>query len=109
MSVFVFVFVLISEHEIKSNKLWDNLCVGLKELGATGERVRKIPISLSLLFSTLFMVSVKAWNHCTNYRRDQAFLQIPKTQSAVRICCVHSDQPPGCYSEPLELTEGCRC
>ena len=75
-------FFFFSEHETKLKKLWCNLCVGLKKLEATGERVRQTLIFLGLLFiNTLFMASGKAQNHCTNYRNKRAFPQIPKTQT----------------------------
>ena len=83
------VFFFFSEHKSMLNKLWGNLCVGLKKLEATGERVRQTLIFLGLLFiRTLFMASGKTQSHCTNYRSRRAFPPVPKTQ------------PPLAYAEP---------
>lgn len=57
---------------------------------------------------SLFVVSGKALNHQTNYRRNRDFAQIPKTQCALSLCYSHSDQLLSCYREHPELTEVCR-
>lgn len=51
---------------------------------------------------SLFVVSGKALNHCTNYRRNGEFPQIPETQCPVSRCCAHSDRLPGCCRERPE-------
>lgn len=99
-------FVIYSQDVKLSQRNWGNLCVRLKELGATGERVRQTPIFLGLLFiDTLFVVSGKAQNHHINYRRNWALPQIPKTQTPLgyAVPIVTS-----CYREHPELAEVCR-
>lgn len=68
------------------NKLWGNLSVGLKELHAIGEGQKKTNFN-GLLFH-LFMVPRKAQNHCTNYKRNWVFTQIPRTQFPIRVYAV---------------------
>ena len=75
------IFFKVSEHGVKMNRLWNNLCVGLRELGAIGERSEKAQFFLAFFsIYTHFVVSGRAQNHSI-YRSNQVFVQIPKTQS----------------------------
>lgn len=81
--------------------MWDNIWVRLRKLGGHWGKSQENPVSL-------FVVSGKALNHRTNYRRNRDFAQISKTQCTLSVCYAHSDQLLSCYREHPELTEVCR-